>query len=185
MFTAFQACSSRRQLSVAAVTSALRVCQFMPVHVEPRLARVRCAWSSSAQQVLECEKERADWPRAGLLSRIHMSASMTARSRSSTIAPCSQCSRCSLSCGPIPHGHCTQFSFAADGMAAFRALLTRMCALVVGTTPAQMRTMAVRTAWDSQDCSMCRHIGHCDCRSVPASAFSVTHSCALPPHWPP
>ena len=110
----------------------------------------------------ERAKALVDWPRAGLLSRMHTSASLTARPRTSTTVLCAQRSRCSLSSGPGPHGHCIYCSFASLGIAAFRALLTIRCDRNVGTTPAQMRIMATRVAWDSQERSMCIHIAHCD-----------------------
>ena len=162
VFTIVQARSSCRRLFAAAATTALRVCQFMPVPVDLRLARTRRAWFSAAQLVLERAKALADWPRAGLLSRMHTSASLTARPRTSTTTLCAQRSRCLLSSGPAPHGHCIHCSFASLGIAAFRALLTIRRDRIVGTTPAQMQIMATRVAWDSHERSMCIHIVHCD-----------------------
>ena len=158
VFTIVQARSSCHQLFAAATTTALLVCQFMPVPVDPRLARTRCSWFSVVQLALERAKALVDWPRAGLLSCMHTSASLTARPRTFTTALCAQRSRCSLSWAPASHGHCIHCSFATLGIVAFRALLTIRCDRTVGTIPTQMRIMATRVAWDSHERSMCEYI---------------------------
>ena len=185
MFTTVQARSSSCQLVAASATITLRVCQLMPVPVEPRLAWALCNWPRVDQLALQRANTYADCPRAGLLSRMHISADLIARSRISTTALCTQCSRCSLSWGPAPHGHCTHCIFASFVIDAFRALLTSRNDRSVGTTPAQIRVMAARAPWDLHDRSSGIHIAHWDWFFAFASALSVTHRHALPPHVPP
>ena len=185
MFTIVHARSISCQLFAASATITLRVCQLMPAPVEPRLARVLCIRSRLDQLVLQRANTCVDCPRAGLLSRMHISAKVTARSRILTNSLCTQCSRCSLPWGPAPHGHCTQRAFASPAIDAFRALFTSRNDRSVGTTPAQIRIMAARALWDVQDRNNGKHIVHWDWFCALAPALSVTHRHALPPHWPP